>query len=277
MTHGRLGSYKSFFTEQIAKTSASVAQLASAENRESLKTAMSLQYTKCQTNLKELAASNAVTQAKQTVLHGYEITKQGVSDVITSEPVQDIATSIQIVASIGSNKVKESITSTIGQENIDKFSQQSDRYKAFIEENYRLAKIQMSKFMESDEVCRLKTMLDDSTNSVLATNLVFDIGLKMAKETGSWHVGLQCSKYLVACMIVGISAYKPADSQKSPENLRPDIDLYQSQIDAAYEIAAQLHEVFVHIETLSQACHGPDIKPSFISSLDFEIKRDASP
>ncbi len=55
-----------------------------------------------------------------------------------------------------------------------------------------------------------------------------------------------------------------------------NIGLYQSQINEAHEVISQLQDVFSRIETLLQTNNGPSIKPSYISSKDFETVRNNS-
>lgn len=76
MTNGRFGSYTSLFSERIANTTSSVAQLVSVKNAA---------VTQIKTNL---------GNCTQIALKGYERAKAGVSEVMTSEPVQGVATSL---------------------------------------------------------------------------------------------------------------------------------------------------------------------------------------
>lgn len=289
MADGRFRGYTSFFSERIANTTSSVAQLVSVKNVAGIKSSITHQYAKCHSNLKELATSNAVTQikdnlgsCKQVALTGYGKAKVSVSEVIESELVQSAATTLKenaiyghSVAKSGSDKFKKSITQAIGHEKVDRINQQYDKYTESITDNYTFTKEKLSKFMESDEILRIKSIFDGSMNAVLSANLLFDLGLRLVPGTDSYNFELQCSKYLIACIVFVISASKSYDIRKKDHTTHEHMGLYQSQIEEAYDIAAQLQKVLSHIENLLRANYGQTIELPSISSKDFDaIKGD---
>lgn len=276
MTNGRFGSYTSFFSECIANTTSSVAQLVSVKNTVDIKSSVTHQYAKCQSGLKELVTSSAVTQIKnnlgnctQKALNGYEKAKTSVSEVIKSEPVQGVATSLKEGAIVGSNKFKRTITQAIGHEKVERVHQQCDKYTESIADNYHFTKDKLDKFMGSPEILRIKSIFDGSMNAVLSTNFLFDLGAKFIPGADA-STALQSSKYLVACIIFAISAYQSFEIRKQDYTTHEHVGLYQRQVEEAYDVASQLQKVFSNIEALLQANYGHGMELSSVSSKDFE-------
>lgn len=289
MTKSRFGSYTSYFSEQLSKTTASVSQLVSPESRASMKNSIVQQYDKCQSNLNQIAASGAVTQIKDNMnlcknvaIKGYEKAKVSVNEAMLSETVQGLATSLkenvthyQSVAKVGCDKVKATATQVIGQEKMEKINLKCDEYKESLSENYNFAKTKLNEWVESEEVLRAKSIFDGSVNAILSTNLMIDLGLMFVPGASSFYVTLQCSKYLIASIIFIISACKSYDTRKQDHDMHEKILPYEIDIDKAYEITSQLQKLFLSVEDLLQTLSQPK-GSAYITSKDFEIPVNAN-
>lgn len=198
--------------------------------------------------------------------------------VSSSKTVSQLKEGLDKCITVGQQSIKEGYDQAasaavkyVGQKNIEQISQQCGEYKKSISKNYEFVQSKVDECLKSEEVIKLKSMFDGSIDSILCSNLLFEVGLLLTPGSGSLYMTLKCSKYIVAACIFFLSSIKSYNVRKQDQNIHDKIDPYQKDVDEAYNIMSELNLLFLNIEEQLKKLNL--YESSFIEANDFAIKK----
>ncbi len=259
MTFNRWKEYGSFFSNKIVKTTNVVSQL--------------------------VVTSTAVTQLKDGLDKCINVGEKSlenarikIEEIAHSDDVKNFSTSVQKNYDLCQQAVREGYDQAtsaakkyIGQENIEKISQQWPDYNKSISENYEFAQHKVDEFLKSEEIVRLKSIVDNSMDSIVSANLLFDFGLLLVPGSGPLHMTLKCSKYLAAATIFLLSSIKSYQVKEQDGNFHEKMDHYQQHINEAYHVMSELNILFLNMEEQLKKLNLHEF--SLVGPKDFEVKK----